>query len=88
MSGVTHVSLERGLESNTGKSELLIASSANASSIAQREERNSLSRSPESSNVIIKSLIALTASEACTGVRPRGVGSITDISSSESDSSP
>lgn len=29
VSGVTHVSLERGLESNTGKSELLIASSAN-----------------------------------------------------------
>ena len=31
--------------------------------IAEREERNSLSRSPESSNVIIKSLIAYFLSQ-------------------------
>ena len=35
----------------------------NASSIAEREERNSLSRSPESSSVIIKTLIAYFLSQ-------------------------
>ena len=35
----------------------------NASSIAERDERNSLSRSPESSNVVIKSLIAYFLSQ-------------------------
>ena len=57
----------------------LTCSLKNAFSIAKREERNSLSHSPESSNVITKSLIAFTASVACKG--DRGVGSVTNISS-------
>lgn len=57
----------------------LTCSLKNAFSIAKREERNSLSHSPESYNVITKSLIAFTASVACKG--GRGVGSVTNISS-------
>ena len=57
----------------------LTCSLKNAFSIAIREERNSLSHSPESYNVITKSLIAFTASVACKG--GRGVGSVTNISS-------
>lgn len=57
----------------------LTCSLKNAFSIAQREERNSLSHLPESSNVITKSLTAFTPSVAWKG--GRSTGSVTNISS-------
>ena len=57
----------------------------NASSIAEKRKENSLSRSPESSNsnTTTRCLTTFTVQQLCMGLR--GVGSITDTSSSESE---